>query len=162
VPPAVHAVEARQRDPILQAAMNLVKEKNYAAAIDMVTQSLAQGKLADTYEAHLFLGAAYYKSKQYDNAGMEFDKTVAIDKTSRMSYWFLGHIYEAKALKTTVPDEQVALKTKALEAWQNFLQYPRSTDALPLSQKHIGISVEESTEQAKKHIKMLEGELHHE
>ena len=55
MPFSVSAAVTAPRDPILQQAMELVKTKNYTAAIDTVTQNIAQGKLAGA-EQHGFIG----------------------------------------------------------------------------------------------------------
>ncbi|MGA2090235.1 MAG: hypothetical protein ABSH12_02085 [Endomicrobiales bacterium] len=159
---SAYSEQVNQRDPMLQQAMNLAKEKKFTAAIDTVTQGISSGQMADTYEAHLFLGAVYYKTKDYDDAIQQFTKTTAMQKNSRMSYWFLGHIYEAKALKVRSREEKRGLQENALEAWKNLLLYPRTINSTPTSQKRINVSVEESNEQAKKHIKTLQRELQHE
>ncbi|MEI8218111.1 MAG: hypothetical protein WCG51_03575 [Elusimicrobiota bacterium] len=159
---SAHAGEPALQNPRMQEAMELVKTKNYAAAIDMVTRSIAAGQVADTAETHVFLGALYFKIKQFDNALPEFTQAIASDTNNRMAFWFLGHIYESKALAIADPGQKAAIQRQALESWQHFLVCPRTTATLPVSQKHISISVEESNENAKKHIKILEGELHHE
>lgn len=159
---AVVAAPADAQNPVLQKARALAQEKNFTAAIETVTTGLATGTVPDDYPAHMFLGTAYYKTGTYDKALAAFQRTIVLNDRSRMAYWFIGHIYESQALAASSVDLKKASQRKALDAWQNFLRINPDDGSLPASHQGLGISVESSNEQARKHIEVLERELSHE
>lgn len=154
-----YAATARQ-DVSLKDAIQLGKAEKYAEAIEAAKQVIQQQKGAEKKQPHTFLGIMYFKTKQYDNALGEFMYTLTLDKNSPMAYYFLGLTYEAKAVECSDRNISRALKTKALDSWQNYLQCSRNSKK-PVSSHHrnLGISIEKSRESAEKHIQTLKEEL---
>lgn len=150
------------QNPVLQKARTLAQEQNFTAAIDVVTTGLAAGTVPDAFPANMFLGTAYYKTGNYEKALAAFQRTIALNSGSRMAYWFIGHIYESQALAASSGAEKKIAQRKALDAWQSFLATPADNGSLPVSHHDLGISVESSNEQARKHVDVLERELSHE
>lgn len=156
------AASVDAQNPVLQKARALAQERNFSAAIETVTTGISTGTVPDDYAAQMFLGTAYYKTGAYDKALAAFQRTIALNGRSRMAYWFIGHIYESQALASSSADLKKAAQRKALEAWQSFLRIDPDNGSLPASHQGLGISVESSNEQARRHIAVLERELSHE
>ena len=158
--PSVKAQDEDNESPALKAAMELSFKGKKEQAIQDIKNIIQQD--GQNIQAHTCLGLIYFKNRQYDNALEEFTTVVTIKKESPMAYYFMGLIYEEKAEHISNGAARI-LKTKALEAWQNYLD---STEKTPLKSvkehQNIGITRKESTERAKKHIAVLKGEIGYE
>ena len=143
-------VRATEVKDALHDAVEMAEHGKTAEAVNAIQQIITQNP--QSKEAHVSLGLVYFWDKQYGNALAEFNKTLSIQKDNPMALYFVGMIYEA-----------LGQKQQALAAWQNYLAVSEnSTAAMSEAHRHIGISKQESIERAKKHIKVLKGELEHE
>jgi len=156
----VYSKEVSEQSCPFKEAMQLANDGKCDEAITLIKQTIKEKRDAESKGAHLNLGLVYYKAKQYDNALDEFVKTVEMNKKSPMAYYFMGLIYEAKAVEENDLKTKKDLQNSALKAWENYLSY--SNGKRPESHRNIGITVEESHKRAKQHIATLKEELHHE
>ena len=145
----------------LKDVMQLAKNGKYNEAIEEIKQIIKQKPDKENVEAHLGLGLIYYKIKQYENALDEFVKTAEIKRNSPMAYYFMGLIYEKKAISEIDKMTAKDMKRKALKAWQNYLGCDHKKE-MKEAHRNIGITVKESIKRAKRHIKMLQEDLDNE
>jgi tetratricopeptide (TPR) repeat protein len=143
--------------PTLKDAMALARQGKPAEAVEIIKQIINLGP--DNTQNHLSLGLVYFNSSQYDNALTEFTKTTDMNKNSPMAYYFMGLIFEKKALVETGAANAKDYKKKAIVAWQNYIGCDRSAIKIPEGHKNIGISLKESIRRAKRHIEVLQEDL---
>lgn len=142
-------------------AMDLARNGKPDDAIREIRAIIAQNPAADNIEARLSIGLIYFKTGQYDNALAEFSAVASLRHDNPMAYYFMGMIYEQKALGLPNGDAR-AMKQKALDAWQNYLSTSENTPPnAPERHRHIGVSKADSIKSAKKHIEVLREELAH-
>jgi tetratricopeptide (TPR) repeat protein len=155
-----HAQEAGSPDPALREAMQLANDGKYTEAIDEIKLIIQRQPGTEDIHAHLSLGLVYFKSKQYGHALDEFQKTISIRKETPMAYYFTGLIYEMNALGEIDRTARNSLKMRALESWQNYLEY--RSKIKPKAHKDGKIIVKDGIGLAKRHIKRLKEDLSHE
>ncbi|MFH1369440.1 MAG: tetratricopeptide repeat protein [Elusimicrobiota bacterium] len=152
-------VQAGAQPGTIKDAMDLAGAGKYDEAAEGLNRLISQKPEAENLEARLSLGLVYYKMKRYDNALEEFGKSISISPDNPMAYYFMGMIYEQKAVGSANGTTR-ALKQKALDAWQKYLDSSAKPANSSLSAyKHAGISKKGCVKRAKKHIKVLKGEL---
>lgn len=154
--PAAADTECRSA---LQNAMAMAKDGRSERAIEEVRYLLRQPGNAENVEAQVTLGLLCYRAKRYDDALAAFSRTLELRPNHPMALYFLGMIYEKKAL--TEPDETSvrSLKTRALDAWQNYLACADTGHPDPAAHRNIGITVKESVRRAQRHVRVLKEEL---
>lgn len=139
----------------LKQAMELDKNNKFKESVEAIKQIIDQNSAQDKAKAYFSLGLVYFRNADYENAlSGGFLKTVEIKKENPMAYYFMGMIYEKKALSTSKPDLEKDMKSKALEAWQNYLKYAGDNPSYP--HNNIGVSPQESIKRAKNHVDMLQ------
>lgn len=148
-----------QKALTLKDAMELDKQGRSAEAVEAITRIVSQSPGAGNAQAHLSLGMVYFKGGQYDSAIEEFNKAVNISKGIARAYYFLGLLYEKKALGTPDADEAQAMKRKALESWQNYTVFVDAAQIRPEEGKDIEMALSEAIRRAGKHIEILKGGL---
>ena len=143
-------------------AMQMDKQGNHDEAIELVKQIISKNPETENSQAHMSLGMIYFRDGQYDNAIEEFGKAIAIKKKSPMAYYFLGLLYEKKALGTPDTAETQLMKRKALVSWQNYTICVDSSNIRPDGHENIDVTVSEAIRRAGKHIEILKGGLRNE
>jgi tetratricopeptide (TPR) repeat protein len=150
----LYAADMNDRTLIVRDAMQLAHQGKHDEAIARLQEFIRQTNDADTASVHLHLGFIYSRLDQYENALREFSRTVELDPISPMAYYFMGMIYEAKAIgnnRVTIRE----MERKALEAWKKFVS---CADKVTQSRTN-GMTREESIKRAQRHILMLSEEL---
>lgn len=132
----------------IKEAIEMCNQGNYKGAIDIFAGLLQKNVNSGNANLHYNLGLAYYSSGIYDLALKEFAVTQKLDKSNYMTSYFMGLIYESKALKDKDANHAKILKTKALSAWAEFLDSadPVKTEKIAIAQKHIDTLKEELNE----------------
>lgn len=155
------AVAVQAQAMMLGEAMELARGGRPDDAIREIRAMIAQHPETDNIEARLSIGLIYFKTGRYDNALAEFSSVVGLRQDSPMAYYFMGLIYEQKALG--LPNGEARdMKRKALDAWNNYLVTSENTPpSAPERHRHIGVSKADSIKSAKKHIDVLREELDH-
>ena len=141
----------------LKQAMALDKANKFEEAVEALKQIIARDSSQDKAKAYFNLGLVYFRHGDYENAlASGFLKSIELKKDKPSAYYFMGMIYEKKALSTPKVDMAKEMKIKALESWQSYLKYA-SDEKLMASDKHhnLGISVQESIKRSKNHVDML-------
>ena len=158
MPLNLYSQDENGSEAALQGAMSLSNEGKFSEAIEKLQLIIKQQQDAQNSVIHEHLGFVYFKAKQYDNALNEFEQIIKINSDSTISYYYLGMIYEARAIKDTDPASSKEQKKKALRSWEEFLR----CSALPqgTSETHKNMMAPADREKfAKRHIHMLEEEL---
>lgn len=132
----------------IREAIRLSKNGDYQGAISIFNELLKKDDYMKNPAVHFHLGMAYYSSGKYNEALNEFTTTGNLDPTREMPYYFIGMIYEAKALAETDPLKAKELKNKAIVAWDNFLKYADADkkDKIKIAEKHLNLLKEELSE----------------
>ncbi len=132
----------------IREAIRLSKNGDYQGAITIFNELLKKDDYIKNPAVHFHLGLTYYSSGKYNEALNEFTTTVNLDPTKEMPYYFMGMIYEAKALAETDPLKDRELKNKAVIAWDNFLKYAAADkkDKIKIAEKHLNLLKEELSE----------------
>ena len=156
------ADERKSGGMTLAEAVNLAREGKQNEAVEAIKKIIAGMPEQESLEAHLSLGLVYFKGNQHENALSEFSKSVEINKDTPMAYYFMGLIYESKALESGLSAGASGdLKRKALAQWESYLEASEKSE-ISRSHRHLGISREESIQRAQKHIHILKEELEYE
>ena len=142
----------------LKQAMDLDRHDKSHEAIEAIKQIIAQDPSQDKSKAYFNLGLVYFRSGDFENAlSGGFLKAVEIKKEIPSAYYFMGMIYEKKALSTPKADMARDMKARALESWKNYLKYAGDKKIIDGDKHHnIGISIQESIKRAKNHVEMLQ------
>jgi len=142
----------------LKQAMDLDKHNKFHEAVEAIKQIINQSPAQDNAKAYFSLGIVYFSNGEYENAlDGGFLKSIELKKENPAAYYFMGMIYEKKALSTAKPDIAKEMKSKALESWQNYLKYAGNKKYIPSGDhNNIGITVQEGIKRAKNHIEMLQ------
>ncbi len=152
-------VRAEQNKPLLtlRQAMDLDKHDKHDEAVAAIKRIIEQNPKQDMSQAYFCLGLVYFRNEHFSSALDGFLKSIELNKENPATYYFMGMIYEKKALGTSKPEIGRDMKVKALEAWQNYLKYADSKKTMP-SNMHwsLGITVKESIKRAKNHVEMLQ------
>jgi tetratricopeptide (TPR) repeat protein len=151
----IFAADEKSSNALLKEAQALGSQGKYQEAIEKTKQAIEEKKVANNKRAHQYLGLMYFKTEQYDNSLSEFDQVIKTDEDSPMAYYFMALIYEAKALKEPAGPAASELKSNALLSWEKYLKYSEQRKTLSAAHENLGISLDKSVKQARKHIKML-------
>ena len=143
--------------PTLKQAMEMDHKGKHADAVEAIKRIINEGPETKREHAYVDLGFVYFRDGDFDNALKGFSKAIELKKDNPLSYYFIGLIYEKKALSTSKPELIKEMKIKALEAWQEYLKYVTSPKIIPSeAHKYIGITVKEGIKRAKNHVEMLQ------
>lgn len=143
----------------LKDAMNLSNVGKFSEAIEKLQLLIKQQPDAQGLLAHEHLGFVYFKAKQYDNALNEFEQITRTNADSTISYYYLGLIYEARAIKNTDPGSSKEEKRKALRSWEEFLRCSALPQDTTEAHKNRIMAPADRRKFAQRHIHMLEEEL---
>ncbi len=157
---AVYAQPQGRPSPTLKDAVAMARDGRCDEAIELIKKIISQNPPQENKEAYLSMGVVYFKCKKYDNALNAFESAAGIMKESPMAYYFIGMIYEKKAVGETERDAARLMKQKALDAWQLYLTYSGKTEMKSLgSHRNACVTVENGVATAKKHVKLLTEDL---
>ena len=152
------AQAAHCKQPLtIKDAMELDKQGRHGDAVEAVKAVIAGSPKGEALQkAHFMLGLLYFRADSYNDALGEFSTSVEAKNSNPMAYYFMGMIYERKALATSKPDVAKDMKTKALLSWQNYLANADTSKGWTDEHKNIGISIKESIKRAKNHVEILQ------
>jgi len=150
--------QAEQGKPVisLKAAMELDKNGKHSDAVEAIKRIIERGPAASNMQAYLSLGLVYFRDGDYENALANFSRSIEIQKNNPMSYYFMGMIYEKKALGTPKFDVAKEMKTNALHSWQSYLSFVDRKKVMPDAHRNVGFSIKEGIRRAQKHIEILQ------
>ena len=84
--------DAEEYKPLVyKNGVKAIKEHDYKAAIDLMTQAVA--KTPKDPDAYNWLGYAYRKLKDYDNAIKNYELALKLDPEHRGAHEYLGEAY---------------------------------------------------------------------
>ena len=162
MPFSLHAQDEANSETAIKDAMNLSNEGKYNEAIEKLQLIISQQSGVQGLSAHEHLGFIYFKTKQYPYAISEFEQSIAINKDAAMAYYYLGLIYEAKAInEKNLPTGHDLLK-KALQDWEEFLRSSDLPGEITGSHNNMGVTPADKQKFAKRHIRMIKEELENE
>jgi tetratricopeptide (TPR) repeat protein len=139
----------------IRSAMKLDESGKHSEAVEALKNIISQNPEPKNMQAHLSLGLIHFREGEYYDALDNFSKSVAIKSDNPMAYYFMGMIYEKKALGTSNWAVAKEMKTKALQSWQNYITCVDSKKVTPDAHRNIGITIKEGIRRAKKHIEIL-------
>jgi len=159
--PALPAAQQGRKLPTIKEAMELDHQGKHGEAVEAINRIIVEGSAAAKLQAYLSLGLVYFRDGDYDNAVDGFSRALEMSKTNPMANYFLGMIYEKKALGTPSAEVSKDMKMKALKCWQDYMANVGTTK-IPDVHRNIGISVKEGIKRAKKHVEILKKGLGYE
>ncbi|MCB4792891.1 MAG: hypothetical protein LHV68_13560 [Elusimicrobia bacterium] len=146
---------AQENEDGIKDAMVLSNSGKSGQAVEKLKQIIGQRQGQEKSTAQMHLGFVYFKDRQFDNALNEFTGVLTVDKDRTLAYYYLGLIYEAKALSETDLQSSKEQKLKALQAWQEFLRCAAITEKKAEAHKNRGMNKENDLKLAERHIQML-------